>query len=266
MTHGYTGGMQGYSGGMHSYGAGMQGSTGGMSGSGGTAPTGSAGYGTEELQSPSKAEDPSRLLKAIGLPTEDGHLRWPLPLRVMASPATEERQLREQIDALFEEVASEAARGEVKPFLLDEMHDAVKEFRALVFRDRPDRLVFSQAEWQDSDRFLHKLDHAQKLLKRSQEPAAQEERLTAEEKVSEVRINDDAFEPKTITVPVGATVQWSHRGQHIHTVTADDGSWGSKEVGPKATYRHTFTRPGTYSYHCAHHSEQMWGKVVVKEP
>jgi plastocyanin len=48
-----------------------------------------------------------------------------------------------------------------------------------------------------------------------------------------------------------------------HTVTADDGSWGSGTLGQGATYSHVFTSPGTYTYHCAVHP-YMTGTVVVR--
>jgi hypothetical protein len=47
-----------------------------------------------------------------------------------------------------------------------------------------------------------------------------------------------------------------------HTVTADDGSWGSSTLGQGATYSQVFTSPGTYTYHCAIHPS-MKGTVVV---
>jgi plastocyanin len=70
---------------------------------------------------------------------------------------------------------------------------------------------------------------------------------------SEVAIGDNTFTPKEISVPVGATVVWTHQGQRKHTVTADDGSFKSDTLDPGATFKQTFTKPGTYAYYCEFH-------------
>jgi hypothetical protein len=123
------------------------------------------------LEASPQARNPSTLLRAIGVPTRDGQLRWPLALRVLASPATEERELREQLDALFEVLATHAAYGEVSPALLEEMGQAVKQFRKLVFRDRPERIIFTRAQWNEAERFLDKLEHARQVLSSTSDSA-----------------------------------------------------------------------------------------------
>jgi plastocyanin len=200
----------------------------------------------------------------MGVPTEAGQLRWPLPLRVMASPATPERELREQIDALFEVIATHAAYGETSPALLEELGEAVKQFRALVFRDRPERIVFSRKEWDEAERFLDKLEHARQVLSSTTDPVGKEGLQTTKASLIEVGVADNSFEAETVLVPVGATIQWTNTGKHTHTITADDGSWSSKELRPNGTYRQTFARPGTYAYHCANHPEEIRGTIVVK--
>src|SRR5215204_5764954 len=51
-----------------------------------------------------------------------------------------------------------------------------------------------------------------------------------------VNIVDYAFEPATITVPVGMTVTWTNIGDHRHTVTAADGvSFDSGNLRPGET-------------------------------
>jgi plastocyanin len=57
-------------------------------------------------------------------------------------------------------------------------------------------------------------------------------------------------------------VTWTNLDGVAHTVTADDGSWGSGTLGQGATYSHVFTSPGTYTYHCAIHPF-MTGTVTV---
>ena len=77
------------------------------------------------------------------------------------------------------------------------------------------------------------------------------------------RINGLAYIPSRIEIAVGTTVQWKNQDPLIHTVTATDGSFTSPQFGLDATYRHTFTKPGTYSYYCALHPN-MKATVVVK--
>jgi plastocyanin len=75
-------------------------------------------------------------------------------------------------------------------------------------------------------------------------------------------IQTDAFSPNPITVARGTTVTWTNLDGVPHTITADDGSWGSGTLGQGDTYSHVFTSPGTYTYHCAIHPFMM-GTVVV---
>ncbi len=76
-------------------------------------------------------------------------------------------------------------------------------------------------------------------------------------------IVDFGFTPATLTVKVGTTVTWTNTGTVSHTVTADDGSFDSGTLASGATYQHTFSKAGTYAYHCSiHHS--MVATVVVQ--
>jgi plastocyanin len=76
-------------------------------------------------------------------------------------------------------------------------------------------------------------------------------------------IQNLAFSPNPITIAPGSTVTWTNRDGAPHTVTADDGSWGSTStLGQGGTYSHIFTSPGSYTYHCAIHPF-MKGTVVV---
>lgn len=77
------------------------------------------------------------------------------------------------------------------------------------------------------------------------------------------RINGLAYIPSRIEIAVGTTVQWKNQDPLIHTVTATNGSFGSPQFGLDATWRHTFTRPGTYTYYCTLHPN-MKATVVVK--
>jgi plastocyanin len=74
-----------------------------------------------------------------------------------------------------------------------------------------------------------------------------------------------AFTPATVTISVGQTVEWVFKDANPHTATADDMSFSSVASGLAngQTYSHTFTKAGTYPYHCAIHP-QMHGTVIVK--
>src|SRR5215211_2747651 len=81
----------------------------------------------------------------------------------------------------------------------------------------------------------------------------------------DVSVVDFAFEPATLSVPVGATVTWTNTGSRPHTVTADDGSFDSGRLDPGEQFSQTFDQPGTFTYHCGFHPE-MQGSIVVTEP
>ncbi len=69
------------------------------------------------------------------------------------------------------------------------------------------------------------------------------------------------FEPAEVTVPAGSTVVWHNKGKEDHSVTADNKSFDSGDKPKGGNYQRTFTRPGTYAYHCAPHP---WMKGVVR--
>jgi plastocyanin len=89
-----------------------------------------------------------------------------------------------------------------------------------------------------------------------------------------------AFEPGTVTIKVGDTVEWRNVGNEVHHATtdpsmaincADVGSPAGAEpfdsgfLKPGATFSHTFKVAGTYRYACAvHETSGMIGKIVVK--
>jgi plastocyanin len=75
-----------------------------------------------------------------------------------------------------------------------------------------------------------------------------------------------SFSPSAITVKVGTTVVWTNTSGTTHTVTSDAGAPAAFHSGmingSNGTYRFTFTKPGTYTYHCNIHP-YMQGAVVV---
>jgi plastocyanin len=85
---------------------------------------------------------------------------------------------------------------------------------------------------------------------------------TATDKVS---IANFAFSPAAITVKVGTKVTWTNNDSTAHTVTADTaGGPDSSTLDPGASYSFTFTKAGSFGYHCSLHPS-MTGSVNVTE-
>jgi len=72
-----------------------------------------------------------------------------------------------------------------------------------------------------------------------------------------------AFTPATITVSPGTTITWKNTDNMAHTVTADDNSFDSGNIGAGSSFSKTFSVAGTYNYHCTIHAG-MNGKVIVQ--
>lgn len=91
--------------------------------------------------------------------------------------------------------------------------------------------------------------------------------------------NELKFEPRTVAIKVGQTVEWRNDSVLVHTVTADPRlaakavhvalpagakPFNSGQIKPKATFRHSFETAGTYRYFCIpHEATGMVGEVVV---
>jgi plastocyanin len=80
--------------------------------------------------------------------------------------------------------------------------------------------------------------------------------------VARVRIVDDRFRPRTITVSRGTLVRWVNRGNHTHTVTSSPGLWDSGLLSSGTSFSRRFRRRGTFRYFCRVHPT-MTGTIVV---
>ncbi|MGH2639033.1 MAG: cupredoxin domain-containing protein, partial [Rhabdochlamydiaceae bacterium] len=74
------------------------------------------------------------------------------------------------------------------------------------------------------------------------------------------------YSPPTIVLVVGVnnTVTWVNNDSAPHTVTADNNNaFDSGNLNAGQSWTHTFTTPGTFTYHCSYH---LWmkGTVIVK--
>jgi hypothetical protein len=142
-------------------------------GSYGTAPYDTQAYGAaggsidSQVYTPDVQPSPgekcmSSLLTASGVPNNKGQLRWPIGLAILAAPGVDE--LCEQIESLFAEAARQAAGGPVNAALGEEMRQAVKQLRRLLLKEKTERFGMPLAVYQESERFLDKLDRAEQRL------------------------------------------------------------------------------------------------------
>ncbi len=85
--------------------------------------------------------------------------------------------------------------------------------------------------------------------------------VSAGGKTIEVAIQGFAFNPSSITISPGDTVKWTNMDSATHTVVGDDFSSGNLTNGD--SYTQTFTKPGTFNYHCSIHPS-MQGTIIVQ--
>jgi plastocyanin len=79
-----------------------------------------------------------------------------------------------------------------------------------------------------------------------------------------IQIMNFAFSPSSLTIHAGDTVVWTNQDSAGHSVVSDSGSEiNSPILSTGQTYSHTFTTPGTYSYHCSVHLS-MKGTIIVQ--
>lgn len=74
----------------------------------------------------------------------------------------------------------------------------------------------------------------------------------------------ESYSPNKITVvpDFNNTIMWSNQDISSHTITDDEGKFTSPLLNPGASWSYTFTKAGTYRYHCNPHP-WMTGVVIV---
>lgn len=78
-------------------------------------------------------------------------------------------------------------------------------------------------------------------------------------------IKNFAFSPSALTIKAGRSVTWVNQDDVNHTVVSDPGTpvaFRSSNITFGGSYTFTFSKPGTYSYHCTIHPS-MTGSVTV---
>lgn len=78
--------------------------------------------------------------------------------------------------------------------------------------------------------------------------------------VYQVKIKGFAFNPSTITIKKGESINWTNEDGPAHTATG--AGFDSKILATGKSYSHTFNDAGTFDYRCTIHPS-MKGQVVV---
>ena len=84
-----------------------------------------------------------------------------------------------------------------------------------------------------------------------------------------VSMQNEAFNPKDTTVPMGTTVTWTNNDNITHTVVSGvpgspDGLFNSGNMSKNQTFSYTFNTKGTFKYYCSVHPAIMTGTVTVQ--
>lgn len=80
--------------------------------------------------------------------------------------------------------------------------------------------------------------------------------------VEGVRMIDNAYRPRSISVPKGTRIRWTNRGSLLHSTTSTKGLWDSGLLDPGERFSRVFRRAGTFRYACTIHPA-MTGRIVV---
>jgi plastocyanin len=70
------------------------------------------------------------------------------------------------------------------------------------------------------------------------------------------------FAPKPLKIKVGTRVTWLNKSDAEHNVTFDKNTKVNMDFKPNKSVSYTFTKAGTYKYHCEYHP-YMTGTVTV---
>jgi plastocyanin len=79
-----------------------------------------------------------------------------------------------------------------------------------------------------------------------------------------IRMQNGAYYPTSLTVPLNTKVTWTNDDNTIHTVNATDGSFGSGDIPVGASYTRTFSSKGTVNYFDSY-NQAMKGVLIVSD-
>jgi plastocyanin len=80
---------------------------------------------------------------------------------------------------------------------------------------------------------------------------------------ADVKIDNFAFAPQSLTIKAGATVTWANEDDIPHTVVASGKQFRSKALDTGDKFTFAFTTPGVYTYFCSLHPH-MTGTIIVQ--
>jgi hypothetical protein len=104
------------------------------------------------------------MFDALGLPSKDGHLTWPLGLRILP-PGPRTGPLRKQIEAAIKAAAGAAENDELAGRVLNLGRQNVRRLRRLL---NENEYKFASFTTKEARHFLSDLDDAMLLLDRSE--------------------------------------------------------------------------------------------------
>ncbi len=80
-----------------------------------------------------------------------------------------------------------------------------------------------------------------------------------------ITISEFQFDPASVTIKAGQSVEWKNDGNVAHTVTETSSprTFASNDINPGQSYTQTFDKAGTYTYVCSIHPDRMHGTIVV---
>lgn len=78
-----------------------------------------------------------------------------------------------------------------------------------------------------------------------------------------VHIKNYRYDPTPAKIHVGDQVTFVNDDDEAHTVTSSDKTFDSEGLDTKQTWRHVFSKPGTYTYFCELHPYMKAVIVVV---
>ncbi len=82
----------------------------------------------------------------------------------------------------------------------------------------------------------------------------------------QVNIVNYAMDPRSMTVRVGDTVQWTNQDEDAHDAHSNTEVFASPLLQKGESYSFTFTEPGTFEYYCTPHRGQMNGYTIIVLP
>ena len=99
------------------------------------------------------------ILKASGVPNQNGQVAWPLAFRLLRADVQ-----TQQLEAQLQLAAEQVTAGGVNPQLPDEIRLNVEALRQFLLADKVSRFSLPLAVYEDAERFLQKLKKTPRIL------------------------------------------------------------------------------------------------------